>query len=176
MLISAEQSTLVLIDLQQKLLPVIRGADAVIAACVRLANIARLVGVPVLGTEQNPAGLGPNVGDVRQLCDQTMTKNHFDACADGLLELLPLRRRSIVVAGCEAHVCMLQTAMGLLEHGYDVWIATDAVGSRQEANRQGALERLRQHGAQLITVEMLAFEWLRHSDHPRFREVLRFVK
>lgn len=176
MLMSANESVVVLVDLQQKLVPAIAGADAVVAECVRLGHIARLLGVPVFGTEQNPVGLGHNVEPIRQVCDQTIPKHHFDACADGLLQLLPPQRKNIVVAGCEAHVCLLQTALGLLAHGYYVWIAIDAVGSRLESNRAAAMERLRQNGAQLVSTEMVAFEWLRHSDHPCFRDVLRLVK
>lgn len=176
MLITADKSILVLVDLQQKLLPAIDGADTVVAECVRLAQIAKLLDVPVFGTEQTPAKLGANTDEIRRLCEKTVIKTHFDACADGLLEVLPAERSSIVVAGCEAHVCMLQTALGLMEHGYQVWIASDAVGSRRPANRDSALERLRQHGARLVTTEMIAFEWLRDSEHPGFREVLRLIK
>lgn len=176
MLITADKSVLVLVDLQERLIPAIHQADAVIAECLRLANVARLLGVPVIGTEQTPAKLGANLEEIRRLCDRTVCKTHFDACADGLLEVLPPERRSIVVAGCEAHVCMLQTALGLLEYGHEVWVASDAVGSRRPGNRDAALERLRQKGAQLVTTEMVAFEWLRDSNHPRFREVLATIK
>jgi nicotinamidase-related amidase len=176
MLITAANSILVLVDLQQKLLPVIWRADAVLGQCLRLAHAARLLGVPVLGTEQNPAGLGHNVEEIRSACEITVSKTHFDACMDGLLEALPPGRNSIVVTGCEAHVCMLQSASGFMAHGYDVWIAADAVGSRKESDRDAALERLGQNGARLTTTEMLVFEWLRSSDHPRFREVLKLIK
>ncbi len=176
MLITAANSILVLVDLQQKLLPVIWHKDAMLGQCLRLAHAAKLLGVPVLGTEQNPAGLGHNVDQIRSACEITVTKTYFDACKDGLLEALPPGRNSIVVTGCEAHVCMLQTASGLMAHGYDVWIAADAVGSRKASDRDAALERLRQNGARLTTTEMLIFEWLRGSDHPRFREVLKLVK
>jgi nicotinamidase-related amidase len=171
-----ENSTLLLVDLQQKLLPAIDRGEAVVAECLRLAKIARLLDVPVFGTEQSPSKLGPNVEEIRHICGQTIAKTHFDACADGLLDVLPAHRNSVVVAGCEAHVCMLQTALGLLAAGYQVWIAIDAVGSRQESSRQAALERLRQSGAKLVTTEMVAFEWLRHAEHPRFREVLSLIK
>lgn len=176
MLLEASQSVLVLIDLQRKLMPAIHGGDEVVKRCVRIADIAALLGVPVIGTEQNPEGLGQNVDEVRQVCARTIVKTHFDACVDGLLEALPPQRGSVVVAGCEAHVCMLQTAMGLLGGGYSVWIVSDAVGSRNENDRDAALERLKQAGAHLVTTEMVAFEWLRDSGHPQFREVLRLIK
>lgn len=176
MRLSRENSTLVLVDLQPKLLPAIDRGEHVVAECLRLAKIAQLLEVPVLGTEQCPGKLGPNVETIRQVCDRTIVKTHFDACADGLLEVLPAHRNSIVVAGCEAHVCMLQTALGLIAAGYQTWIAIDAVGSRQASSRQAALERLQQNGAHLVTTEMIAFEWLRHAEHPRFREVLSLIK
>ena len=132
--------------------------------------------MPVLGTEQNRQGLGPNVEEIAALCERTLHKTHFGACSDGLQDMLPAGRKQIVVTGCEAHVCMLQTAIGLLQLGYEVIIAIDAVGSRQAASRDAALARLDRLGAHLVTVEMLAFEWLRDCKHPRFREVLALIK
>jgi nicotinamidase-related amidase len=176
MRMEAKQSVLVLIDLQKKLMPAIHAGNEVVAQCVRLAEIATLLEVPVIGTEQNPAGLGQNVEEVRQLCEWTVSKTHFDACADGLPDALPRGRRSMVVAGCEAHVCLLQTALGLLQNKYEVWVVRDAVGSRRQSDRDAALERLREAGAHLVTTEMVAFEWLRHSGHPDFRAVLDLIK
>ncbi|MBB5366718.1 MULTISPECIES: isochorismatase family protein [unclassified Janthinobacterium] len=176
MLMDANQSVLVIVDLQGRLMPAIHDAGTVLAQNLRLARIAQLLEIPVLGTEQNRQGLGPNVEEIAALCQQTLHKTHFGACFDGLQAILPPGRKQIVVTGCEAHVCMLQTAVGLLELGYDVIIAIDAVGSRQAASRDAALQRLDRLGAQLLTVEMLAFEWLRDCKHPRFREVLALIK
>lgn len=176
MLMDAKQAVLLIVDLQGRLMPAIHDADTVLAQNLRLASIAQLLDIPVLGTEQNRQGLGPNVEEIAILCQQTLHKTHFGACFDGLQALLPPGRKQIVVTGCEAHVCMLQTAIGLLELGYDVIIAIDAVGSRQAASREAALKRLDKLGAQLLTVEMLAFEWLRDCKHPRFREVLALIK
>jgi nicotinamidase-related amidase len=81
-----------------------------------------------------------------------------------------------VLAGCEAHVCLLQTALGLLEEEFDVWVVTDACGSRTERNRDAAFDRLAAAGAELVTTEMVLFEWVRTADHPRFRDVLALVK
>lgn len=176
MLMDANQAVLVIVDLQGRLMPAIQDAGTVLAQNLRLARIAQLLEIPVLGTEQNRQGLGPNVEEIAALCQQTLHKTHFGACFDGLQAILPPGRKQIVVTGCEAHVCMLQTAVGLLELGYDVIIAIDAVGSRQAASRNAALQRLDRLGAQLLTVEMLAFEWLRDCKHPRFREVLALIK
>ena len=85
-------------------------------------------------------------------------------------------RNIIVVAGCEAHVCLLQTALDLLEEEFDVWVVTDACSSRTERNRDAAFDRLAGNGAELVTTEMVAFEWLRDADHPAFREMLSLIK
>ncbi|MCL6638040.1 MAG: isochorismatase family protein, partial [Alicyclobacillus sp.] len=85
-------------------------------------------------------------------------------------------RQTVVLAGCEAHVCVLQTALGLLEHDFDVWVVTDACGSRHERDRDAALDRLAANCVELVTTEMVGFEWLRDADHPRFREALALLK
>ena len=83
---------------------------------------------------------------------------------------------TIVIAGCEAHVCLLQTALDLLEEEFDVWVVTDACSSRSERNRDAAFDRLAGNGAELVTTEMVAFEWLRTAEHPAFRDLLALVK
>jgi nicotinamidase-related amidase len=170
-------SVLLLIDLQQKLMPSIAGAEAVLRNARRLGEAARLLGVPVLATEQNPAGLGGNAPEIAELAERTLAKNFFDATREaGFDGFLPAGRPGIVLAGCETHVCVMQTVLGLLERGRPVTLVTDAVGSRSEANRDAALARAKAHGAELVTTEMVVFEWLETSDHPRFREALRLVK
>ena len=187
-LIDPTQSVLVLVDYQQRLLPAMhRGAD-VLAEAVRIADVARELGIPVFGTEQSPQGLGPNDDAIRQRCDATMSKTHFDACADGLLDLLAgvdtaadsgadaNARREIVIAGCEAHVCVLQTALGLLRAGRKVHVIAQASGSRKPEDHEWAMRRLRQAGADIVSVEMVAFEWLRSCKHERFKPVLTLLK
>lgn len=176
MLIEAEKSTLLLVDFQSRLMPVIHQGNIVTAQAVRLGRIAQLVNVPIIGTEQSPAKLGGNEDAIKQLCETTINKVHFNACADGLLDVLPHPRRQIIIAGCEAHICMLQTALGLLAHGFVVRVVIDAVGSRREIDRAAALDRLQQAGAQMITVEMAAYEWVRSSEHPAFRQILPLIK
>ena len=85
-------------------------------------------------------------------------------------------RNVIVIAGCEAHVCLLQTALDLLEEEFDVWVVTDACSSRVESNRDAAFDRLAGNGAELVTTEMVAFEWLRSADHPAFKDLLALIK
>lgn len=199
MLLDADECQLVLVDYQERLMPAIQDADAVLRNAVRLGRIAALLDVPVWGTEENPQGLGPNVAEVRALCGKTLAKMQFSACADGLLDFLrpPARqggnarslpkhlqknapaapqRPSIVIAGCETHVCLMQTALDLLDEEFEVFVVTDACGSRTERNRDAAFDRLAGAGCELVTTEMVAFEWLRTAEHPAFDEVLRLVK
>ena len=198
MLLDAAESQLVLVDYQAKLMPAIFESAAVVANAVRLGQIAKLMAVPVWGTEQNPSRLGQNLPELRALCGQTLSKMHFSAVEEGLSEWLrpPAKapagnarslpkhlqkppepaRSMIVMAGCEAHVCLLQTALDLLEDEFDVWVVTDACSSRTERNRDAAFDRLAGAGAELVTTEMVAFEWLRTAEHADFKGVLGLVK
>lgn len=200
MLLDAEDSQLVLVDYQERLLPALSEGALALANAVRLARMAVLMEVPVLGTEQNPEKLGPNAPELRLLCQKTLAKMSFGAVSDGLADWLrplvkqqggnarslpkhlqkpaasPQGRQTIVIAGCEAHVCLLQTALELIEQEFDVWVVTDACASRTERNRDAAFDRLAGAGAELVTTEMVAFEWLRSADHPLFREVHALVK
>jgi nicotinamidase-related amidase len=179
--ISAATSVLVLVDYQQRLMPAIHdGATAAKNAGV-LAQAARLLGVATIVTEQNPDGLGPTVDAVKTATEgaRTLAKTHFDACADGLLdepEIAGQAFTQVVVAGCEAHVCMLQTAMSLLRAGKRVWVVDTASGSRRAGDHAAAMNRLAQAGATVVTHEMVLFEWLADCRHPRFREVLKLIK
>ena len=179
-LIDPRQCVLVLVDYQQRLLPAIHcGAEAV-AHATRLADVAKALGIPVIGTEENPQGLGPNTDAIRTRCDTTISKMHFDACEDGLLNILRdadgTPARDVVIAGCEAHVCMLQTALGLLRAGFNVWVVAEASGSRSAENHHLAMVRLRDKGAVIVSVEMVAFEWLRSCEHQCFKRVLALLK
>jgi nicotinamidase-related amidase len=177
MLLTAEGSVLLLIDLQERLVPAIRDGDVVVARAVRLAEAARLLDVPVLVTEQYPAGLGSTVPPLAAYPQAVLPKTTFSAAEDpALTALLPAGPGEIIVAGCEAHVCVLQTVLGLISQGHRVVLASDAVGSRDPADRAVALDRARQHGAEIVTSEMVLFEWLRDSRHPKFREVQKLLK
>lgn len=201
MLLDPEDSQLVLVDYQARLMPAVHEGGAVLQNAVRLAHVAKLLDVPVWGTEENPQGLGHLVPDVRDQCRKVIAKTHFSAVAEGLVELLrpPVRaqggnarslpkhlqkrqaeaeegRSSIVIAGCETHVCLLQTALDLLDEEFDVWVVTDACGSRTERNRDAAFDRLAGAGCELVTTEMVAFEWIRSSEHEAFKDVLRLIK
>lgn len=174
--IDPARCALVLVDYQARLMPAIHGGDAAVAAAVKLADVARELGIPVVGTEQNPQGLGPNVEAIRERCATTLSKMSFDACADGLVDWLGKHERGItevVIAGCESHVCLMQTSLGLLRAGFALWVVDDACGSRFPADKQVAMQRLQRAGATLVTAEMVAFEWLQSCRHERFKPVLQ---
>lgn len=176
--LDAARSSLVLVDYQARLMPAIHEGQRVVANALLLADAASLLGVPVLGTEQNPAGLGPNLDAVRQRCASTLAKMHFDACEDGLLGRLAEAGDvpAVVLAGCEAHVCLLQTALGLRRAGREVWVVADACGSRTAADHALAMQRLRDAGARIVGTEMVLFEWVHDCRHPAFKQVLALVK
>jgi nicotinamidase-related amidase len=201
MLLDADESQLLLVDYQSRLMPSIHEGELVLRNALRLGRLAQLLEVPAYGTEENPAGLGENPPELRALCRKTLAKMHFSGVEDGLAELLrvPARpqqggnarslpkhlqkaappqagRNSIVMAGCEAHVCLMQTALGLLDEEFEVWVVTDACSSRTERNRDAAFDRLAGAGAELVTTEMVAFEWLRSAGHPLFKQALTLIK
>jgi nicotinamidase-related amidase len=198
MLIESSASQLVLIDLQGKLTSAMFDGAAVVQNAVRLAQAAQMMRVPITVTEQYPQGLGPTVPELAAFAREPLVKMEFSAVDAGLIELLQEigtpkaspnaksipkhlqkprenERTDIIIAGCEAHVCVLQTVMGLLED-FDVFVVTDACSSRTERNRDAAYDRLAAEGASLVTTEMVLFEWLRSAEHPHFKAVQGLVK
>jgi nicotinamidase-related amidase len=176
-LLSAERSVLLLTDLQQRLMPAIHDGDRVVTRAARLAEAARLLDVPVVATEQYPAGLGPTVEPLAGYPRATIAKTAFSAAAEpGFDALLPAGTREVVIAGCETHVCVLQTALDLLGSRHRVILVADATGSRDPADHRAAVDRARQHGVEVVTSEMVLFEWLRDSRHPRFRQVQKLLR
>jgi nicotinamidase-related amidase len=174
MLIDAERSALLVIDLQTKMVPVLADSDEVVANIVWLIRIAQKIGVPVAATEQYPKGLGPIVPKVRKLIPSSAiaAKTHFSAVAAQCLTKLPGHDRAqVVVVGAEAHVCLLQTALELLEDGKEVYVVADAIGSRHPGDRDVALTRMRDEGIRVVTREMVVFEWLGEAATPLFREI-----
>jgi len=204
MLLEDASSQLVLVDYQERLMAAMQDAAAVTANAVRLAGMARLLGVPVFITEQNPSKLGPTVEALRQTTEpgraRVLAKMQFSAVEEGLAEWLrppanPVAgnarslpkhlqkpqtagegRETVVVAGCEAHVCLLQTALDLLDEEFDVWVVTDACSARTERNRDAAFDRLAGAGGELVTTEMVAFEWLRSAEHEHFKAIHELIK
>lgn len=176
MLMTAEHSLLLIIDLQDRLAPAIHNVDQVIQHNIWLSKVAQRMSVPIAATVQYPAGLGGTVAALAEHLspDSILEKIHFSAFAEGCLQQLPdFSRNQVVLTGTEAHVCVLQTALDLLSMGKQVYVVAEAVGSRRAEDRLLALERLRQEGCRIVSPEMVAFEWLQRADSDLFRQIHR---
>lgn len=175
-LITTDKSLLLLIDFQQKLMPAIEDSESILKNAAALAHAARLLEVPIFATEQAPESLGPTVSGLLRGGEHVLAKHHFSATLEvGFNPWLP-PGRDVIIAGCEAHICVLQTSIGLLTQGRKVYIVDDALGSRDARNRALAIERMVFNGAQRVTTEMVLFEWMRTSQHPDFREIQALIK
>ena len=173
----AEQGLLLMIDFQARLMPAIAAAADVVGNARRLVAAAHLLSVPVLYTEQNPRGLGGTVEDLTPAAgDAVIAKMTFDAWRSADVRRAAPPERELLVTGCEAHVCVLQTVLGALADGRRVKVVGDAVGSRRAESRTAALARMERHGAEIVTTEMVIFEWLGSAEHPRFKDAIKLIK
>ncbi len=178
-MLKPQETVLVLVDLQARLVPAMHEREALIQSAVRLVRGAQVLEVPILHTEQNPAGLGPTVEEVASLLTGSpLTKRAFSCCGeqDFLDALQSLGRRRVLLAGIETHVCVYQTAVDLLAAGYDVQVVGDVVSSRTQANRAVGLNRMAAAGAGVTSVETALFELLGRAEGPKFKEILAIVK
>jgi nicotinamidase-related amidase len=175
---SAGDTGLLVIDVQEKLMPLIHGAADVTRNVAFLLDAARLLGLPAQATEQYPKGLGPTVSELAARLPERPAKTAFSSCAvPAVVEnFRRAARPKIVLAGIETHVCVLHTALDLLALGFRVYVAVDAVSSRYPLDHAYALRRMEQAGAVLTTSETCVFEWLGGSAHPQFKAVSALVQ
>ena len=174
--IQRETSLLLMIDFQTRLMPTIDEGAAVIANARRLIDAAEMLEVPVLFTEQNTEGLGATVPELQSHASKLAHKITFDACRSSeFIDLLP-DQRDLVVSGCEGHVCVLQSALGLLAAGRRVYLVRDAVGSRRSESKETAIRRLERNGAEIVTTEMVLFEWLGTAADHRLHKVIDLIR
>ncbi len=180
MRIQAENSVLLVVDIQTRLLPAIHTGESVLANAIWLVDVAQTLKLPVLATEQYPQGLGLTEANLRARfsADNIIEKIHFSAVTEGnLLAHAEAAKQQWIVVGTEAHVCVQQTVLDLLAQGLQVFVVDEAVGSRKPQDKALALERMRQNGAEVVSREMVAFEWLGQANTPEFREILtRFLR
>ncbi|MDO5705551.1 MAG: isochorismatase family protein [Paracoccus sp. (in: a-proteobacteria)] len=175
-MIDPKASLLLLIDFQARLMPAIHDGAQAVKNATWLATAAQMLNVPVLLTEQNPKGLGTTVPEIPADHATLFVKTSFGACAQpGFLNHVPPDAQ-IIVGGCETHVCVLQTVLGLIGAGRRVFVVSDAAGSRTPDNKAAALARMARHGAEIVTTEMVLFEWLVSADHPQFRQIAALIK
>lgn len=171
---------LLVIDLQERLLPAILQGDRVVEQSRKMILAARLLGIPIVATEQYPRGIGATRADVREALGEgeVVEKLTFSCCGAETFRARweAIGRRVALLCGIETHVCVLQTALDLLEGGGDVIVLADATGSRRAEDRDVALRRLRDAGATVATVESAIFELLERAGTPEFKEALKLVK
>ncbi|TAN51827.1 MAG: hydrolase [Rhodospirillales bacterium] len=180
MLLRAESSFLAIIDVQERLLPVMADPRKVLWGTAILMRAASKLGIPLIVTEQYPQGLGPTQADLRPFIPEgaIFTKLHFASTGEaGFLDRVAgFGRRQAVLAGIESHICVTQTALGLKEAGYEVFVVFDACSSRHADSIETARQRLARNGIENVTVEMALFEWLGRAATPEFRELSALIK
>ncbi len=177
MLLNKENSCLVLIDVQEKLTPLVLNHTKLIQQCHKLLCLAQHLQVPILISEQYPQGLGQTLSCLKANISSEciVTKTYFSCWRSALFQqqLLALKKPYIVLIGIETHVCILQSALDLKAQGFEVFVVTNAVSSRFDHDHQQGLHRLGQHHIQLVTVEMVFFEWLEDANTPLFKQLSR---
>ena len=169
-------ASLLVIDVQGRLVPAIAEGEAMIANVRRLVTAACLLKRAIAATEQNPKGLGPTLDGLIPPKTPVFEKQSFDSTLVTAFADWAEDQPALVVCGMEAHVCVMQTVLGLIELDVPVFLVRDAVGSRTLANRDAAVARMQANGVHIITTEMAIFEWLEHCQRPEFKEVLALVK
>ena len=180
--LQAEQCALIVIDIQEKLLPPIFQKEQLIRNAQLLIRAAGLLKIPALVTTQYAKGLGHTVADIASLLPETdaIDKNLFSCFGSELfctlLKRLPGNRNTVLLCGMEAHICVMQTALSALREGYVVHVASDAVSSRSEWNWKVGLERMRAAGSVISSTEMMIYELMRSSSSPAFKEMLPYLK
>jgi nicotinamidase-related amidase len=175
--LAARDGALLVIDLQERLVPAVDQAPLVLANAARLARAAALLGIPVRATEQYPKGLGPTVPAIREVVPEPLAKMTFHGALPPIVDdFLARGVRHVTLAGIEAHVCVLQTAIELLDAGFVVQVPADAVASRCRFDWEFALRRLERIGVLVGSTESALFEWLGTADHPEFKAISQLVK
>ena len=180
--LEAEQCALVVVDIQEKLLPPIFNKESLVRNSQLLIRLAKILSMPVLVTTQYVKGLGPTVSEIGSLLSDVPATDKMEFSCFGSdqfrsrLKGLPGNRNTVLLCGMESHICVMQTALGALNDGYLVHVASDAVGSRAEWNWKIGLERMKAAGAVISSTEMMVYELLRCSGTPQFKELLPYLK
>lgn len=171
-----DTSTLLVIDLQERLMPVINESERVFANVNRMLVGAEILGVPTLVTEQYPKGLGHTCAEVALTDQPVLEKSCFSCFLDDAISTRIPQHHDLVLCGVEAHICVLKTALDALRAGYTVHVLADAVSSRTAANHQIALDRLRQSGAFIASTEMVLFQWMDYAGNDQFKAISRLIR
>ncbi len=174
-LIQPAQASVLVIDVQEKLMPAISDGALLCARLLEALSFLESLELPVVLTEHCAERIGPSIAGLAAPGRACVSKHHFSATSlHTVARLAP--RAQVLVAGAEAHVCVLQTVAGLLDGGRQVFVIEDLVGSRSPSDKALAVARMRAMGAQIVSLEMVYFECLGQADHPKFREMLDLIR
>lgn len=180
MLIRAEASVLLVIDMQERLVPAMQAPAQTLKNARLLLTAAQQCDIPIILTEQYPKGLGRTVPEIAKAAGKSpiIEKLHFSCMEDEQFKttFTQLNRKQAVIAGMEAHICVVQTAASLIEQGYEVFVVSDATASRTVESETACKTRLNASGAHIVTSEMVVFEWLGKAGTPAFKSLLPLIK
>ncbi|MFC1757526.1 isochorismatase family protein [Planctomycetota bacterium] len=178
-LMSRDDSALLVVDAQDKLLNLIPGGDQIAWNIGRIASVAKILGIPVLATEQYPEKLGPTASRILDHVDADITAKLSFSCSGcpGFVEQMKmLDVHKVLVVGIETHVCIMQTCFDLMTAGYEVYTAVNAVGARFQVDHETAIRRMEANGVVLSTAETAIFEWCEIASGPQFKEISQIVR
>lgn len=180
MTLSRRNALLLVIDMQERLLRQIEKTNEVVAGAITLIKCSQILGVPTLATEQYPEGIGPTLPELTLALGSkpAIAKRTFSCCREEafMKTFDSLGRKQVIIAGIETHVCVLQTAYDLVQKGYEVQIAENAVGSRKNADKLNAIRRMQASGIEITCVESAVFELLETSACSEFKQILPLIK
>ncbi|MGA8500179.1 MAG: hydrolase [Candidatus Sulfotelmatobacter sp.] len=180
--LESDQCALIVVDIQEKLLPPIFQKEQLLRNAKLLVRAARVLKIPAIVSTQYAKGLGKTVPEIASLLPETeaIDKDRFSCFGSDvfctLLKRLPGNRNTLLLCGMESHICVMQTTLAALREGYLVHVASDAVSSRTEWNWKIGLERMRAAGAVISSTEMMIYELMRSSSSPAFKEMLPYLK
>ena len=180
-ILNIEDSVVMIIDVQEKLLNAVFNKAFLEKKATIIANTAKILGIPVIVTEQYPKGLGATVESLKEALPENT--QYFEKTAFSALEnkevleaLKNSGKKQVIIFGIETHICVSQTTNALIQEGFEVSVIRDACGSRSELEYLAGLERMKDNGAHVLTTEIALFEWLKGAKHPKFKEVQMLIK
>lgn len=178
-LLKKDKTAFLIIDVQERLMPVIHGKEEIFENVNRLVEGSKILDVPLLFTEQYPKGLGHTCAEVNLPEDKEIIEKICFSCMGSDLvneRLKEFGTKHLVIAGVESHICVLKTALEALDEGFKVHVVADAVSSRKEYSKQIALERMRQAGAYIVTTEMILFQLMEAAGNDEFKQISKLIR
>lgn len=179
-MIDKNSCAIVLIDIQEKLTPHIYDNNEIVQNIVTLIKGAKILGIPVVLNEQYKKGLGETIPEIKEVLEEyaPIDKSSFSCCADerSMQKIDSLQREHLIVAGVEAHICVLQSVLGLKNRGYKTYVAIDCIGSRKVLDKEVAVQRMIQEGIRVATLESILFEVVQNAKDEHFKDISRLIK